>query len=172
MYSVKKMEVKLSGWVINSFDTGSGICQLIDFEVAGNEYVMIFSPPEMMTDSDEIRRKEEKYGLEYRENSFEVKFDLKDNFDTGAFYAPSGKSLSFGDMMKLGRIIKELLNFHYGNSDAEVYLVLAESAALSSFYDRLAKRYADELNFDISNGLGKEGLFYEIRTPSYKGKSP
>jgi hypothetical protein len=71
-------------------------------------------------------------------------------------------------MRELGRIIKDLLEFHYRNSNAEAYFCVAESTKLKRFYDRLAKLYTEELNFEVKMNLGEEGLGYEITTPSYK----
>ncbi|EJL6392595.1 hypothetical protein NMR79_004061, partial [Vibrio vulnificus] len=112
--------------------------------------------------------KAKELGIDYRENSYEVKFDLKENFESDRFFVRPEAALSVSGMRELGRIIKDLLEFHYRNSNAEAYVCVAESKKLKRFYDRLAKLYTEELKFEVRMNLGEEGLGYEITTPSYK----
>ncbi|MGB0851449.1 MAG: hypothetical protein ACPGTP_09380, partial [Bacteroidia bacterium] len=46
-------------------------------------------------------------------------FDLKENFESDQFFVRPEVSISVLGMRELGRIIKDLLEFHYRNSNAE-----------------------------------------------------
>ncbi len=47
--------------------------------------------------------------------------------------------------------------------NAEVYFATAENV-------RLARYYAEQIQFEVITGIGEEGLDYAIKTPKYKGK--
>ena len=74
-------------------------------------------------------------------------------------------------MRVLGKTVRDLVEFHYLNSNAEVYLFTAENRKLKRFYDRLAKIYLPELEFKMTKDIGEEKLGYEITTPRYKSSS-
>ena len=154
--------------MLQDFDIGEVACQIIEFSVEDHIYVMLFNRVDATRTEEMITEKAEELGLEYRENSYEVKFDLKENFESDQFFEKPEISISVTGMRELGFIIKELLEFHYRNSNAEAYICVAESIKLKRFYDRLAKLYTEELNFEVKMNLGEEGLGYEITTPSYK----
>jgi hypothetical protein len=158
----------LSSWILQDFDVGDISCQIIEFSVEGHVYVMIFNRVDATRTQETISEKAEELGLDYRENSYEVKFDLKCNFESDNFFKRPEGRMSVTGMRELGNTIKELLDFHYRNSNAEAYVCIAESIKLKQFYDRLVKLYTNELNFKVKMNLGEEGLGYEITTPSYK----
>ncbi|MPW36609.1 hypothetical protein [Vibrio sp. B1Z05] len=158
----------MSSWILQDFDIGDISCQIIEFSVDNHSYVMLFNRVDATRTEEMISEKAEELGIDYRENSYEVKFDLKENFESDQFFVRPEVSISVPGMRELGRIIKDLLEFHYRNSNAEAYVCVAESTKLKRFYDRLAKLYTEELNFEVRMNLGEEGLGYEITTPSYK----
>ena len=158
----------MSGWILQDFNVGDIPCQIIEFTVEGHIYMMLFNRVDATRTQESISEKEEELGIEYRENSYEVKFDLRDNFYSDNFFKKPKEQISVTGMRELGRIIKELLEFHYRNSNAEAYVCIAESMKLKRFYDRLVKLYTSGLNFKVNTNLGEEGLGYEITTPSYK----
>ncbi len=129
---------------------------------------MLFSKVDTIRDETTIHEKAEELGLEYRSNSYDIKFDLKENFMSDCYYTAPAQQLSVGSVKALGETIKNLLNFHYLNSNSEAYYCVAENHKLKCFYDRLADKYQKELNFNVAKNLGEEGLGYEITTPSYK----
>ena len=161
----------MSSWVLQDFDVGEISCQLIEFSVEGHTYVMVFNRVDATRTQATISEKAEELGLDYRENSYEVKFDLKCNFESDNFFQRPEGRISVTGMRELGDSIKELLYFHYRNSNAEAYVCIAESPKLKRFYDRLVKIYTSGLDFNVRMNLGDEGLGYEITTPSYKGQS-
>lgn len=158
----------MDSWVLEDFSVGDIACQIAEFEVGGHTYVMVFNRIDATRSREMINEKAEELGIEYRENSYEVKFDLKQNFNNDTYFSKPDEIMSVSDMRELGRIIRDLLEFHYKNSNAEAYLCVAEDRKLKRFYDRLAKIYTDELQFHVTNDLGEEGLGYEITTPSYQ----
>lgn len=161
----------MSDWKLDDFDYGEISCQLIEFEIEGHEYVMVFNRVDAARTQEMIYEKADELGIEYRPDSYEVKFDLKDNFESDSFFERPNATISVTGMRELGHTIKELLDFHYRNSNAEAYICVAESSKLKRFYDRLANIYSQELNFTITTELGDEGLGYGIKTPSYKSES-
>ena len=158
----------MTNWILQDFDVSAIPCQIIEFSVEGHVYIMLFNRVDAARTQDVISDKANELGIEYRENSYEVKFDLKDNFDSDRFFEKPEATMSVTGMRTLGSIIVDLLEFHYSNSNAEAYLCVAESQKLRRFYDRLVKRYAEKLEFRVKKHLGDEGLGYEITTPSYK----
>jgi hypothetical protein len=158
----------VTSWILQDFDVCDISCQIIEFSVEGHIYVMLFNRVDATRTQDMISDKADELGIEYRENSYEVKFDLKDNFESDRFFERPKSTISVTGMRMLGGTIIELLDFHYRNSNAEAYVCVAESKKLKRFYDRLAKRHAERLNFKVKKHLGDEGLGYEITTPSYK----
>lgn len=158
----------MSNWVLEDFECGDISCQIIEFYIQGFVYVMLFNRVDAARSEEVISEKAEELGIDYRENSYEVKFDTRANFDSSNFFSKPNETLTSTQVRELGFTIKELLDFHYRNSNAEAYVCVAESQGLKRFYDRLAKSYAEELNFSVRANLGEEGLGYEITTPSYK----
>lgn len=158
----------MTPWLLQDFDVGDISCQIIEFSVQGYQYVMIFNRIDASRSKELIAKQAEELGVEYTENSYEVKFDLRENFENDTFFAPPSAHINATSMKELGRIIKELLDFHYRNSNAEAYYCVAETIKLKRFYNRLANLYAQELYFTVNSNLGEEGLGYEITTPSYK----
>lgn len=162
------MEEPLSNWILQDFTLEGDIpCQIIEFFIDEQLYMMLFNKVNAIRDDNIITEKADELNIDYRNNSYEVKFDLKENFESDNFFKKPRSNLSIANMRKLGRLIKDLLEFHYRNSDANAYFCVAENPKLKRFYDRLAKIYTDELNFIVRTNLGEEGLGYEIRTPSY-----
>lgn len=70
-------------------------------------------------------------------------------------------------MSRLGIGLTKLIHFHMKTTNAEVYFIAAENKPLKSFYDRLAKQYANRLEFNVISGLGYEKLDYAIKTPYF-----
>lgn len=158
----------MSSWEIENFNYGNISGQIIRFKVLQIEYLMLFNPIEDLYDSSTIEGKSNDLGITYKPNSYNVKFDLQSNFDSENYYNPPDKSLSIIEMKLLGRLVRDLIEFHYMSSNAEAYLFTAENAKLKWFYDRLAKKYLTEPKFSMTANLGEENLGYEITTPRYK----
>ena len=159
----------MNSWELQDFNHESISGQIIDFNVFEIEYVMLFVPVDELYDSLTIEEKSIDLGITHKPNSYNVKFDLKANFESGQLYNPPEQSLSVVKIRRLGETIRDLVQFHYLNSNANAYLFVAENAKLKRFYDRLAKIYLTELEFTMKANLGEENLGYEVTTPRYKG---
>ncbi|MEM7760551.1 MAG: hypothetical protein AAF298_20830 [Cyanobacteria bacterium P01_A01_bin.40] len=159
----------MNSWELQDFNHESISGQIIEFNIFEIEYVMLFVPVDELYDSLTIEEKSIDLGITHKPNSFNVKFDLKANFESGELYSPPEQSLSVVKVRRLSETIRELVEFHYLNSNADSYLFVAENAKLKRFYDRLAKKYLGELQFTMKANLGEEDLGYEITTPRYKG---
>lgn len=159
----------MNSWELEDFNYGNISGQIIRFNVLEREYLMLFNPIEDLYDSSTIEEKSGDLGITHKPNSFNIKFDLQSNFDSENYYNPPEDSLSIVEMRLLGKRVRDLVEFHYLNSNAEAYLFTAENAKLKRFYDRLAKIYLTELKFNVEANLGEENLGYEITTPRYKG---
>lgn len=157
-------------WVIEDFLMGNIPCQTIKFEFNGFIYFIIFSLVAENYDEISIQEKTEELDICYRSNSYLVNFDLQSNFesDEADYFSPPNRVASPSQLNELGKILVQLLQFHYENSGAESYLFIASDVRLKHFYDRIAKRYAQQIGFEVHNNLGQEGLAYEIITPSFQ----
>ncbi len=155
-------------WVVEDFLMGNIPCQTIEFEFNGFIYFMIFSRVEENYDESTIQEKTEELAIHYRKNSYIINFDLQSNFESedADYFAPPERVASPAQLNELKEILVQLLQFHYENSRAESYFFVASDMRLKHFYDRIAKRYAKQIGFQVRNHLGEEGLAYEIITPS------
>ncbi len=130
---------------------------------------MVFTPVNEINDEETLAQKSEDVGFAIPDNSYDIKFDRKDNFESGDFYAASSK-MNLSQLNRLGSAIKKIIEFHYSLKNAEVYFATAHSFKLARYYDRLIDAYAAQLNFECISRIGEEGLDYVIKTGKYKGQ--
>lgn len=155
-------------WVLEDFSLGNGMdAKAIRFCISSRNYIMFFVRTDTMLDDHAIGEQSLELGVEIRSNSYNVKFDLEENFDNGNYYDQPNVYASVGHVRELGEVICSILEYHCRMTDAEAYYCVAESMKLKRFYDRLSVKHAARLGFTIINGLGTEELGYEIRTPHY-----
>lgn len=157
-------------WILEDFLAGNIPCQKIQFEFNGFTYAMVFNLIEETHDEASIREKAEELNIDYRRNSYEIKFDLQSTFESEDidFFTPPERKATPSQLLELGQILAQLLQFHYQNSNAETYFFVAADSRLKHFYDRVIRKYASTLGFQVRNNLREEGLAYEIITPSFK----
>lgn len=157
-------------WEFEEFPFGDIESQRIDFSVDDHDFFMIFTPV-LSDDVEYTKERESIVGFTIPSRSYDVKFDRVENFDSGEFYAPPSQTYSFmgpSKMKRLGSGVCQLIDFHCSMTGAEVYFASAENYGLKQFYDRLANKYAGELNYEVTTGLGDEGLDYAIKTSKFK----
>lgn len=162
---------RIDKWVLQAFPVGDINSQKIDFSIDDHDFVMIFTPVLESGDVQYLKERSADIGFSIPQNSYDVKFDRIENFQTGNLYAkPSLRysRMNFSKMSRLGHGIAKILDFHRETTNAEVYLATAEHTALKSYYDRLAKQHASRLKFNVTSELGSEGLDYAIKTENYK----
>gem|GEM_PF-3547724 len=162
----------MPAWILRDFNLDGLCCQIIEFNLLTRIYVMVFNRIDALRSPEFIDQKATELGLSYKQNSFEVKFDLKQNFENDTFFEPPDKDYHSPhgvlSMRKPGELLKDLLLFHHSKTEAAAYLFVAENKKLKRFYDRLAKRYQEELAFTVMSDLGNEGLGYEITTTTQR----
>lgn len=152
------------------FPVGEIYSQRIDFSVDDHNFLMIFTPVLASGDEDYLNLRSQEVGFLIPKNSYDVKFDRAENFDSSDFYAPPTDGFSkidFRKMARLGLGIKELLNLHLCTTKAEAYFAVAENPKLAIFYGRLARQYANGLQFEVTQ-FGNGGLSYAIKTSNYR----
>lgn len=157
-------------WEFEQFPCGEIYSQRIDFSVDDHQFFMIFTPV-ICDDAAYVHERESQVDFEIPEQSYDIKFDRVENFESGQFYAPPAAGYSFMGLEKLARLgigLCRLIEFHRSLTGAQVYFVSTENLRLKHFYDRLAKKYAVELNYSVNTGLGEEGLDYAIKTSEYR----
>jgi hypothetical protein len=142
--------------------------KLIKFYFKHKQYVVIFTKVESAKNPPDITLKENELGLVYQSNSFEVKFDLVDNFESGHYYQKPASTYTFRELMALGMLLCNSIQFHFRLTGASAYYAIAENSKLKSFYDLLDKKCKNMVAFTVVDKLGSEGLGYEIRTTNYK----
>ncbi len=138
------------------------------FSIDGHDFLMVFTPVSEINDKETLAQKSEEVGFIIPDNSYDVKFDRTENFESGNFYTPPFSKMDLSQLNRLG--IKQIMEFHYSIKNAEVYLATAENFRLARYYERLIRIYAEQLQFEVVSGIGEEGLDYAIKTPKYKGK--
>ncbi len=159
---------KIKAWEFETFPVGDIESQRISFSIDDHDFFMIFTP--LIEDYEYIQDRALTAGFSIPDRSYDVKFDRAENFITGNFYSPPHKTftpMTPGKMKRLGLGIYQIINFHCTVSGAQVYFASAENRGLKKFYDRLAKRYADQLNYQVLTDLGDEGLDYAIKTSKF-----
>jgi hypothetical protein len=164
---------KIKEWRLESFDYGSLPAQKIDFAIDDHRFVMFFScVSDTYADSGEcLAQKQEAFGMgEFPNGTYEIKFDRVENFETGEFFERQEAGFSpmtYGRMRRLSAAIVQIVRYHMDTVGAKLYLAVAESDKLKSFYDRLAIKPAHVLGCTVSKDLGDERLGYAIKTPSF-----
>ena len=157
-------------WEIELFPYGEIWAERVDFSIDGHGFLMVFTPMSEISDEETLAKKSEEMGFIIPDNSYDVKFDRTENFESGDFYAPSSSKMDMSQLNRLGLGIRQIMEFHYSMKNTEAYFATAENRRLAQYYDRLARTYAEQLQFEVMARIGEEGLDYAIRTPKYKGK--
>lgn len=127
----------MSEWNLEDFDVGNFSCQIIRFSIKDRKYIMVFNRVDLIRDQELINKKAQELGIEYLENSYEIKFGLEENFNNDTFFETPEINLSASGMQELGEITKDLFDFHHRSSNAEAYIFISENKKLKRFYDDL-----------------------------------
>ena len=162
---------KISKWAFTEYVFGDIHSQRIAFSIDDHDFYMLFTPLNQTSDDSTIIERSEAVGFEIPIDSFDVKFDRVENFESDQFYqlpADTFTIMDFSKMKRLGLAICQLLEFHTVATGAQAYFASAASVELKHFYDRLVRQHANRLNYTIHSGLGEEGLDYAIKTPKFK----
>lgn len=133
----------------------------------GRKYSVIFTKIEDTKTPESIAQKSDELGLIYQPYSYDIKYDLTQNIDSGDFYASpdDNKHFDYIQMIGLGRLLCDVLIDHSERYHASAYYALALDDRLKKFYDVMVKKCSDK-QFSITMGIGEEGLGYEIKKNS------
>ncbi|MBD1566921.1 SIR2 family NAD-dependent protein deacylase [Vibrio sp. S12_S33] len=132
--------------------------------IEGNEYVIYLTPSTECDFSDErLEETEALVGMTLGENCYEIKFDLQSNIDNETWFEPPQKTVTRRQLNLLGRVIAALILSHSASRKGIVYTASAVDERLVSFYNMLAKRYADQLNYTAWCSFGTERINYAFK---------
>lgn len=156
------------------FSYGYTSGQRIDFDIDIDDHrlVMFFMPASEFYDDERKEEISRALTAPFPENSYDIKFDRLENFETENYYQPPDTQYSKANyrfMTRLSRGIAQLIDYHCEEVQPEAYFAVAENHRLKRFYDRLAVKHAPGLNFNPINGIGHEGLGYALTTRHYTG---
>lgn len=145
-------------------DAGFAEFQVREFLIRDRRYEIYFSPAKYTyTDSVEQQSIEQLVNHPLDQSVYEVKFDLSENRENETYYARPHNYFDLEALNALGIVLAASVQAHQKLSCSEVYTATAADEGLVRFYNRLAKKYADQLNYMQWCGEGNEGLFYAFK---------
>lgn len=155
--------------VFNELDLGTYKVDTFKISISTLNYVVYFSPSiEFYTELDLLDDVQKRIEHTLTDRSFEIKFDHEHNLDGGPeaqFKPPMGPPLSLQYLNILGDTICALINIHKYQYDGEFYTATAAHSRLVNFYDRLARRYCNKLNYPLWSKIDlNEEKYYVIKT--------
>lgn len=140
------------------------IVDQIECDIMGDKYTIYLTPStEADFGDDRLKETESLIGMKLNEKCFEIKFDLKSNIENETYFAPPTTTVTRRQLNLLGRVIAALILSHSRSKNAIVYTASAVDKRLVSFYNLLAKKYADQLEYQSWYGFGTEGIHYAFR---------
>ncbi|UAN54707.1 hypothetical protein KGP26_30090 (plasmid) [Serratia sp. JSRIV002] len=166
-----KMPVYLSEEFLE-WECGEFINHRFDFSIGEHKFLVLFSPIDVSDVGYHALRSEE-VGFSLPSDSYDVKFDRLENFESDNFYATPKKSDlgGIGGIAYLEELVDALthiITLHCNTYQAKSYLMLAENMRLKQFYDRVLQRSFDEVLSYVATNLGEEGKGYALRTRYYE----
>jgi len=93
-------------WKIELFRYGNIFAERIDFSIDGHDFLMVFTPVSEINDQETLAQKSEDVGFIIPDNSYDVKFDRIENFESGDFYASPSSGMDLSQLNRLGIGIK------------------------------------------------------------------
>ena len=161
-------------WKFELFPSDNTFTERIDFSIDDHNFLMVFTPFKNSFNEEYFLWLSENIGFDIPDDGYVIKFDRVENFETGDFFARPSDDFSKFDLKKLNRLgkaIKEIIEFHCSLKNTEIYYASAQDFKMKKYYDRLIKKYSKYLNFEILSNLGEERLDYVIKTRNYKDQS-
>ncbi|WP_230118471.1 hypothetical protein [Serratia marcescens] len=151
------------------FPHGEFLCHRYDFSVKNHDFLIIFAPVDI-TDAEYHAYRCEEVGFQVPVDSYDVKFDRIENFESGDFYAPPAKGNCGGGRAYLNELadaLETIITLHCSVYRAKAYFAIAETDKLKRFYDRILQKTFDEVLSDVTTDLGEEGKGYAFKTRYY-----
>jgi hypothetical protein len=140
------------------------IVSQLECNIMGNDYTVYLLPstegdfsPERLEDT------ESRIGMKLDENCYEIKFDLKSNIEDETLFEPPEEPITRQQLNLLGRVISGLILSHSVDNKVTAYTASAADERLVLFYNLLAKRYVNQLEYVSWCGFGTEGVNYAFK---------
>lgn len=150
--------------VFEEYDFGNHTADEIRFTLYGREYTTFFSPTlEHRPFADELEIIQLATGEVATDRSSEVKFDLVDNVDNEAHFVKPNGDFTYRELSMLGFIIVALICSHDKMKDVDMYTAAAADLKLVIYYNRLAKKYAKQLDYRQWCAFGPNGDNYAFK---------
>jgi hypothetical protein len=144
-------------------DLGFIVSQL-ECNIMGSEYTVYILPS---TEGDfsyeRLEGTESRIGMELDENCYEIKFDLKSNIENETVFKLAEVPITRQQLNLLGRVISGLILSHSIDNQVTAYTASAADEKLVVFYNLLASRYVDQLEYVSWCGFGTEGVDYAFK---------
>lgn len=161
-----KMPVYLSTQ-FDEFSLDNGLlAHLFKFSVQRRHFILIFSPIDV-TNEEYHQFHSEEVGFTLPADSYDVKFDRQENFNSGNFYAPPAPGSSarrYGFANELAEALTTIIQLHYATYQAKAYLAVAENDKLKRYYDRILQNVPGDIVYDLIKDFGVEGRGYACKT--------
>ncbi|WP_283440050.1 hypothetical protein [Serratia sp. CC22-02] len=148
------------------FPHGDILCHRFDFSIQGNQFLVLFSTIDV-DDAVYHDFRSEEVGFKLPTNSYDVKFDRVENFDSGDFYKPPSKEQCGNGrafVNDLADALETIIALHCNTYKAKAYFAVAESQKLKRFYDRILQTDLDHILCEATTDLGEEGKGYAFKT--------
>ncbi|PQJ55365.1 hypothetical protein BTO01_23325 [Vibrio jasicida] len=140
------------------------IVDQIECNIMGNEYTIYLTPSTEGDFSDgRLEETESRIGMKLDDKCFEIKFDLKSNIENQTLFDPPETCITRQQLNLLGRVIAALILSHSKSKNVIVYTASAVDERLVSFYNLLARKYADQLEYYSWCSFGTEGIYYAFK---------
>ncbi len=159
------MPVYLSDQFVE-FPHGSYLAHRFDFCIETHNFVVLFAEVDT-SDSEYLSYRSDEAGFEIPPNCYDVKFDRRENFESGDFYKPPSKGqcsrrLDFSE--ELAEALGTIITLHHNVYCAKAYFAVADTAKLKRFYDRVLQRPPHDVIYEMQAGLGEGGMGYVLKT--------
>ncbi|CAK1765196.1 Deacetylase sirtuin-type domain-containing protein [Vibrio crassostreae] len=136
----------------------------IECNIMESEYTVYLTPSTEGDFSDgRLEDTEDRIGMKLNENCFEIKFDLKSNIENQTLFEQPERAITRQQLNLLGRVIAALILSHSRSKNVIVYTASAVDERLVLFYNLLARKYADQLEYDSWCSFGTEGINYAFK---------
>jgi|TARA_R110002050_G_scaffold27724_1_gene71841 NAD-dependent SIR2 family protein deacetylase len=150
--------------VFDEYPFGSYVADDIRFSLYGRSYTAFFSPTkEHKLFQDELNMIEQATGELVTDSTSEVKFDLVANIKSENSFQMPDDNFNVRELSTLGFIIVTLICAHSRMKKVDMYTATAIEPNLVPYYNRLAKKYAKQLNYREWCAFGPEGDNYVFK---------
>lgn len=159
------LAVSLANILFAEFPFDTYCADVVRFTLYNREYTTYFSPTREHRFLDaEIKVIERETGVKVTDRTSEVKFDLvENNQKTGESFVAPKDNFTLQELNILGFIIVTLICCHDKIKNVDMYTAAAVDVKLVRYYNRLAKNYAERLQYKKWCAFGPNGDDYAFK---------